>query len=83
MEEARQYSAVNWLLFLGVVALAGFFYWVAVTALNRGHTQGDFGTHIHRSEQPGKYWAQVVLCTWMALGSTIYALFLLGDLIEQ
>ena len=74
---------MNWLLFLGVVALAGFFYWVAVAALIRGRTPGDFGTHIHRSEQPGKYWVQVVLCTWRALGSTIYALFLLGDLTGQ
>ena len=43
------------LLALGVVIMAGYFYWVVVTALMRGRTP-DFGTDIYRSEQPGKYW---------------------------
>ena len=83
MEEARQYSAVNALLLLGVLALAGFFYWLVVIALIRGKTPGDFGTHIYRSEHPGKYWVQIVLYSWMAVGATIYALFLIGDLTGQ
>ena len=66
------------LLIIGVLALAAYFYWVVVTALIRGKTP-DFGRDIYRSEQPGKFWVQVLLCTWMALGLTIYALFLIGD----
>ncbi len=73
---------MNALLILGVVALAGYFYWVVVTALIRGRTP-DFGRDIYRSEQPGKYWVQVVLCSWMAVGASIYALFLIGDLTRQ
>jgi hypothetical protein len=73
---------MNALLILGVVALAGYFYWVVVTALIRGRTP-DFGRDICRSEQPGKYWVQVVLCSWMAVGASIYALFLIGDLTRQ
>jgi hypothetical protein len=72
---------VTALLILGVVAMAGYFYWFVVTALIRGRIP-DFGRDIYRSEQPGKYWVQVVLCTWMALGATIYALFLIGDLFD-
>jgi hypothetical protein len=69
------------LLTLGVVAMAGYFYFVVVTALIRGRTP-DFGRDIYRSEQPGKYWVQVVLYAWMALGLTIYGLFLIGDLFD-
>jgi hypothetical protein len=82
VEEARQYSAVTALLTLGVVAMASYFYWVVATALMRGRTP-DFGRDIYRSEQPGKYWVQVVLYTWMALGLTIFALFLIGDMTGQ
>ena len=70
------------LLTIGVVAVAGYFYWVVVTALIRGRTP-DFGRDVYRSEQPAKYWVQIVLYTWMALGGTIYALFLIGDLQGQ
>jgi hypothetical protein len=70
------------LLILGVVAMAAYFYWVVVTALMRGKTP-DFGRDIYRSEQPGKYWVQVMLCSLMAAGATIYALFLIGDLTGQ
>jgi hypothetical protein len=62
-----------------VVALAGYFTWVVISALIRGWTP-DFGTGIRRSEQPGKYWLQLVLCSAMAAGGTIYALVLLDDL---
>jgi hypothetical protein len=72
---------VKVLLALGAVALAGYFYWVVATALIR-RRMPDFGRDIYRSEQPVKYWVQVVLCTWMALGATIYALFLIGDLFD-
>ena len=68
------------LLTLGAVALAGYFYWVVVTALIRRRTP-DFGRDILRSEQPGKYWLQVVLCSLMAAGLTIYALILVGDVV--
>ena len=67
------------LLTLGAVALAGYFYWVVLTALMRGRTP-DFGRDIVRSEQPGKYWVQVVLCSLMAAGLTIYVLLQLEDL---
>ena len=70
------------LLILGVISMASYFCWIVVTALIRGRTP-DFGHDILRSEQPGKYWVQVVLSTWMALGLTIYALFLIGDLDRQ
>ena len=70
------------LLTLGVIALAAYFYWVVVSALVRGKT-ADFERDIHRSEQPGKYWLQVILCLLMAAGATIYALFLIGDLTGQ
>ena len=70
------------LLALGVVIMAGYFYWVVVTALMRGKTP-DFSRDIYRSEQPGQYWMQVVLCFLMAAGATIYALFLIGDLTGQ
>ena len=70
---------MNALLILGVAGVAGYFYWVVVTALMRGRTP-DFGRDIYRSEQPGKYWLQIVLYSLMAAGSTIYALFLIGDL---
>ena len=40
----------------------------------------DFGRDIYRSEQPAKYWLQVVLYSLMALGATIYSLVLIGDL---
>ena len=70
------------LLALGVVAMAAYFYWVVLTALMRGRTP-DFGRDIYRDEQPGKFWVQVVLCFWMAVGATIYALFLIGDLTDQ
>jgi hypothetical protein len=73
---------VTALLVLGVVAMAGYFYWVVVTALMRGRTP-DFGRDIYRSEQPRKFWVQVILCFWMAVGATIYALFLIGDLTGQ
>ena len=67
------------LLTLGVVALAAYFYWVVVTALVRGRTP-DFGRDIYRSEKPGTYWLQIILYSLMAVGATIYALFLIGDL---
>jgi hypothetical protein len=70
---------VKILLTLGAVALAGYFYWVVLTALMRGRTP-DFGRDIVRSEQPGKYWVQVVLCSLMAAGLTIYVLLQLEDL---
>jgi hypothetical protein len=70
------------LLILGVVAMAGYFYWVVATALIRRRTP-DFGRDIHRSEQPAKYWMQVVLYSGVAFGLTIYALFLIGDLTRQ
>jgi hypothetical protein len=70
---------VKILLTLGAVALAGYFYWVVLTALMRGRTP-DFGRDIVRSEQPGKYWVQVVLCSLMAAGLTIYVLLQLKDL---
>jgi hypothetical protein len=62
-----------------VIALTAYFYWVAVTALIRGRTP-DFGRDVDRTEQPGKYWLQVVLYSLMAAGGTIYALVLLQDL---
>ena len=70
---------MNALLLIGVVALAAYFWWVVATALARGRTP-DFGRDIVRTEQPGKFWTQVMLCLMMALGATIYALALLGDL---
>jgi hypothetical protein len=73
---------VNVLLTVGVVAMAAYFYWVVVTALIRGRTP-DFGRNIYRGEQPGKYWLQVVLYSLMAAGATVYALFLVGDLIDR
>ena len=66
------------LLTLGVVALAAYFYSVVVTALLRGRTP-DFGRDIYRSEKPGTYWLQIILYSLMAVGATIYALFLIGD----
>jgi hypothetical protein len=69
------------LLTLAASALAGYFYWVVVTALIRRRTP-DFGNDILRSEQPGKYWLQVVLYSLMAAGATVYALFLVGDLFD-
>lgn len=75
----RRPPAVNALLAIGVIALAGYFWWVVVTALLRGRTP-DFGRDIVRAEQPGKFWTQVLLCLLMALGATIYALALLGDM---
>ena len=62
-----------------VIALTAYFYWVVMTALVRGRTP-DFGRDIDRSEQPGKYWLQVVLYSLMAAGGTIYALVLMEDL---
>ena len=70
------------LLTLGVIALSAYFCWVVVTALIRRRTP-DFGRDIYRSEQPGKYWGQVVLYLLMALGGSIYALFLIGDMAGQ
>ena len=69
------------LLTLGVIALASYFYWVVVAALIRRRTP-DFGRDIYRSEQPGKYWMQIVLYSLMAVGATIYALVLLGDMLK-
>ena len=69
------------LLILAVAALATYFYWVVVRALMR-HRTPDFGRDIYRSEQPAKYWLQVVLYSLMAVGSTIYGLFLVGDLLN-
>jgi hypothetical protein len=69
---------VTLLLTLGVIALAGYFYWVVVTALIRRRTP-DFGRDIHRSKQPGKYWTQIALYSLMAVGATFYALALVGD----
>ena len=69
------------LLTLAVAALAAYFYWVVVRALIRRSTP-DFGRDIYRSEQPAKYWLQVILYSLMAMGSTIYGLFLVGDLLN-
>jgi hypothetical protein len=69
---------MNVLILIGLVAMAAYFYWVVVTALIRGRTP-DFYRDITRIEEPGKYWVQVVLCSLMALGSTISALFLMGS----
>jgi len=69
---------VSLLKTFAVIALAAYFYWVVITALIRKRTP-DFGRDIHRREQPGKYWLQVVLYSLMAAGATIYALALLGD----
>ena len=69
------------LLTLAVAALAAYFYWVVVRALMRQRTP-DFGRDIYRSEQPAKYWLQVILYSLMAVGSTIYGLFLVGDLLN-
>jgi hypothetical protein len=66
------------LLALGAIVLAGYFFWVVVTALIRGRTP-DFGRDVYRGEQPAKYWVQIVLYSWMALGLTIYALVQIGD----
>ena len=70
---------MNALLAIGLIGLAGYFSWVVVMALRRGRTP-DFGRDIYRSEQPGKYWVQIILYIWMALGATIAALFVVGDL---
>ena len=67
------------LLTMGVLALAAYFYWVVIAALVRGRTP-DFGRDIYRSEKPGTYWLQIVVYSLMAVGATIYALFLIGDL---
>ena len=69
------------LLALGVAAMATYFYWVVATALIRRRTP-DFGRDIYRSEQPAKYWLQIILYSLMAVGSTIYGLFLVGDLLD-
>ena len=69
------------LLALAVAAMAGYFYWVVVRALLR-HRTPDFGRDIYRREQPAKYWLQVILYSLMAVGSTIYGLLLVGDLLN-
>ena len=72
---------MNHLLTIAVIAMALYFWWVVVVALARRRTP-DFGRDIYRSEQPGKYWLQIILYSWMAAGSTIYALVLVGDLFD-
>lgn len=69
------------LKFLAVVALAAYFYWVVISGLIRGSTP-DFGSRIDRGEQPGKYWLQIILCSLMAAGATIYALVLMDELFD-
>ena len=69
---------MNLLKTVAVIALTAYFYWVVKTALIRGRTP-DFGRDISRGEQPHKYWLQIVLCSLMAAGGTIYALVLLED----
>jgi hypothetical protein len=69
------------LLALAVAALATYFYWVVAKALIRRRTP-DFGRDIYRSEQPAQYWLQIILYSLMAAGSTIYGLFLVGDLLD-
>ena len=66
------------LLTIGIIAFAAYFYWVVLTALVRRRTP-DFGRDIYRTEQPGMYWFQIALYSLMAVGSTIYALALIGD----
>ena len=70
------------LAIIGLTAFTAFFYGYAIVAVVRGNFD-DFGTQVRRTEQPGKFWLQVVLCLLMALGSTIYTATVIHDALRD